>query len=83
MSVESLTPSRPTEHKVEAEEGWSLDRKTGKTTPWLGIRLRWRFVGERRWRSMVIVPDADLGQTVETLWNDAQSIVDVLAEQAS
>lgn len=64
---------------METDSGWFLDRETGKTTPWDGIRILWRFKGERRWRRQVIVPDAKQGQTIASLKRDAPEIVATLA----
>ena len=75
--------SRETEHKVELDSGWLLDRETGKTTPWDGIRIFWRFKGERRWRKQVLVPDEEQGQTVESLKELVPEVVARLAERAA
>ena len=79
----AATPARQTEHKVELDSGWFLDRETGKTTPWDGIRIFWRFEGERRWRKQVLVPDDEQGQTVESLMEQVPEIVAALAERAA
>jgi hypothetical protein len=70
-----------TEHKVENDSGWSLDRSTGAITPWEGIRIFWRFKGERRWRKRVLIPDDEQGQTLESLRRDVPKIVRILARQ--
>lgn len=38
--------------------------------------------GERRWRNHVVVPDANLGQTCESLRVDMDAIVAALAQNA-
>jgi hypothetical protein len=68
-----------TEHKFADESGFSLDCATGDVTPWDGIRVFWRYKGERRWRHVVLVPDAALGQTVAILKADVPEIVAALA----
>lgn len=68
-----------TEHRVENDSGWFLNRETSETTPWDGIRILWRFRGERRWRRQVIVPDPELGQTIASLKRAAPEIVAALA----
>ena len=76
-------PFGETEFKVENETGFSLERETGKVTPWSGIRIRWRFIGERKWRKIVLVPDADQEQTPETLKRNAAEIVETLAAEVA
>lgn len=76
---ETATVERLTEHKVEDDSGWTIDRETGVLTEWTGIRILWRFEGERRWRKRVIVPDAEQEQTVASLKRDVDKIVAVLA----
>ena len=71
--------ARETEHKFADESGFSLDRATGDVTAWDGIRVFWRYKGERRWRRVVLVPDAALGQTVASLKADVPEIVATLA----
>jgi uncharacterized protein (DUF2126 family) len=56
-----------------------LNHATGKTTPWDGIRILWRFKGERKWRKRVIIADPKQDQTVESLRAEAEQIVGVLA----
>lgn len=74
---------RPTEHKIEFDSGWTFNRETGETTAWDGIRILWRFEGERRWRRLVLIPDEDLGQTVGSLVDQVPAVVESLAEKAS
>jgi hypothetical protein len=76
-------PEPQTEYRVENDHGWFLDRATGETTEWVGVRFRWRFVGERKWRKQVIVAEPERGQTPESLREDAEKIVAVLARKAS
>ncbi|MCR4341413.1 MAG: hypothetical protein NUW01_16170 [Gemmatimonadaceae bacterium] len=70
-----------TEYRVENETGWLLNRESGETTPWQGIRICWRFVGERKWRKRSIIADPEQGQTQASLRESAAKIVDVLASK--
>lgn len=78
-----MSGARKTEHRIEPDSGWLLNRSTGATEPFDGIRLLWRLEGERRWRRLVLVPDPEQGQTVESLTAEAPAIVARLAELAS
>lgn len=70
-----------TEYRTEPDTCYLLNRETGAITTLEGIRIRWRFIGERRWRKKVLVPDEEQGQTVESLLADIDTIVGVLASK--
>lgn len=70
------------EYRIENDSGWLLNRSTGKTTPWDGLRFFYRAPGERRWRKRVLVPDEAQGQTIESLRADAHEIALSLLKHA-
>ena len=48
-----------------------------------GVIVRWRFVGERKWRKKTVVVDEEKGQTTNSLRAQKVAIAEVLARQVA
>lgn len=70
---------RETEHRARRTTGWSWDEDAGDFRPFVGLRIEWRFIGERRWRRVTVVPQE--GQTITDLRKGAPEIVARLVER--
>jgi len=71
---------RETEHKATRTSGWTWSEEHADYLPFEGLRIEWRFVGDRIWRKVTVVPHGD--QTVESLRKDVPKMVERLAERA-
>jgi hypothetical protein len=50
------------EIEIVGDCGFTIDRRTGETSPWQGVRVRHRPVGVRRWSKFLV--EAPAGQTL-------------------
>lgn len=74
---------RPTEWTAQRESGWTIPDGASEPVLWEGLRILWRFKGERRWRRQLVVADRDKGQTTADLVAAAEEIVAELARRVS
>lgn len=80
---ESLAEARSveeTEYKVETTHGHTYSEEAKDFIEFHGLALRWRFRGERTWRKVTIIPQAD--QTVPGLLADVELMVAACARRA-
>jgi hypothetical protein len=77
--VATGVPVAGVEHKAERTSGWMWDEEAKDFIRWKGIAVRWRFVGERKWRKQNVIPDAH--QTQDYLLAQAGKIAEALASQ--
>lgn len=68
------------EYKAEKTWGYVFNEETADWEQHDGILLRWRFLGEWRWRKKTVL--CFDGQTPESLWPDIPIMVEKLAERA-
>lgn len=77
------TPDRgaATEHRAEMTWAYLWSDDATDYVKHEAVEIKWRFVGERKWRKKTVIADPERGQTALTLRGCVPEIVAKLAER--